>query len=177
MADSTPKDPKTLKIPELRKQAEEALVQGRLEEAQALAQALSQRRAIGAWDKVVLGRIALAGNDPRQAVQWFSQAHDDLPDEGSILVDLASAWAARKKWSTAAETLTKAIDLRPTVADLHERHAIYLGNMGKQEEASLALERALALNGTHPGAWALTGERQMAIGDFAGARQSLFEGN
>jgi len=173
MSDNTPKHLEKLDLSELRTRAEQALAEGRLNDAKAIADVFKQKSSIRPWDKVALGRIALAFNDPKDAVHWLSQAHEEMPEEGAVLVDLASAWAARKKWSNAAAVMAEAVDIRPTIADLYERYAIYLSNMGKHDEASAALKQALAIDGAHSGAWALTGERQMALDDFASARQSF----
>ena len=159
--------------PSLRSRAEAALKAGDLDTARSLGKALSERKTLGPWDRTVLGRIALASGDAGEAKSWFKQAHDNLPGEGAILVHLAEAQAATKQWAAAASTLAEAIVSRPGIADLHERHGIYLGNAGKETEAMAALERTLALEPNHPGALALVGERHLADDDLAAAKAAL----
>lgn len=137
--------------PELRARAEAALQSGELKEASALALELSRHPSVRPWEKVVLGRIATANGEATTAIKWLQAAQGELPEEGAVLVHLAVVFAAAKKWSHAASTLSSAISKRPDIADLHQHHGIYLSNAGQFSEADVAFERAQALE---PTTWA-----------------------
>ncbi len=114
--------------PSLRARAEAALKNGDVKTAAALGQTLGERKVLGSWDQVVLGRIALASGKAKIAEAKFNEALRDLPGEGSVVLNLAEAQAAGRGWAKAASTLAEAIALRPGIPDLHERHGIYLSN-------------------------------------------------
>ena len=89
MADPTPSQQKPLKLPELRKQAEEALMAGDLDKARSLAADLNKRKAIGPWEKALLGRIALAVDDLDAAKGAFFNALESDSTHRSALSNLA----------------------------------------------------------------------------------------
>lgn len=149
---------------EQRQEIEQALAVGDVERAQAMAFQIAQNKGLGPWEKTVIGRAALIAEDFSEAEAWLAKAHNQLPDEGAILVDLASARAGLKRWPQAAQLLGEALSQRPGIADLHERHAIYLANAGDGSAAIAALKRALALDATRGGSWALLGERWLERG-------------
>ncbi len=72
------------KNPDLRTQAEDALTSGNLDLARTLAENLSERKVIGPWDKVVLGRIALADNKIEQAINWLRRPVRNCPVKGQF---------------------------------------------------------------------------------------------
>ena len=53
----------------------------------------------------MLGRIALAAGHIKEANTNLEAARALLPDEGSILVDLAAALAASRRWAAAAKVV------------------------------------------------------------------------
>jgi predicted Zn-dependent protease len=114
---------KSSPTPELRARAEAELRSGELEEASALALELSRHPSVRPWDIVVLGRIATANGEATAAIKWGKEAQGEGPEEGAVLVHLFIAFAAAKKWSHAASTLTSAIAKRPDIADFHQHHA------------------------------------------------------
>lgn len=156
----------------LRDKAEAALEAGDLDAATAFAEQLATH-TLGPWDNVVLGRIALAFGDPKQARERFMAAHDVLPDEGSILVHLASAFAALHKWPHALRYIEGALAQRDGLAELHERRGIYLSNAGNPTGSEQALEKAIDLEPERASAWALLGERRLEKGDTAGAEEAF----
>ncbi len=160
--------------PELRQQTEAAFEAGDLKRAQDLAAKLSARTYLGPWEQFTLGRIALATRDAKQAVTRLEAARDEMPNEGVILAELAAAYAARKRWSLAAETLGQAIAQRDDVAALQERYAVYLRNAGQTQAAEAALSRAFELNPKSPSVVTLQGEWRLETGDEGMARD-LFE--
>lgn len=157
---------------DLSSQAELALEQGNLELARELASTLFADPP-GPWDNVFLGRIALAAGDHRAARAAYEMAHEQLPEEGAILVHLAEVYAIQKQWADAVEKITAAIVQRDTIAELHERRAIYLANAGDQGESISALERALNLEPTRATAWALLGERHLERNNISAAKDAL----
>jgi tetratricopeptide (TPR) repeat protein len=159
-----------LGTPDLRKQAEAAFEAGDLNQAKSLAADLARRTHLGPWEHFTLGRIALAAGDAKGAVTRLETALAARPGEGALLIELASAYAARKRWREAADTLVRALPQRSNVAALHERHATYLRNAGDAKAANAALERALDLEPTSASALTQKGEWRMADGDEKAAR-------
>jgi tetratricopeptide (TPR) repeat protein len=172
MSDPSAPPSKKESTPALRARAEAALVKGDLATAQTLASELAGR-TLGGWDQAVLGRIALAAGHIKEANTHLEAARALLPDEGSILVDLAAALAASRRWAAAAKVVAEAIAQRGHLADLHERHAIYLANAGDREGSKMALEHALTLEPHRASAWALLGERHLEQGERAAAKTAF----
>lgn len=160
----------SLGTPELRQQAEAALEAGDLRQAQELAERLGARTHLGPWEQFTLGRVALASGDTAGAVNRLELAIAERPGEGAFLTEMADAYAARKRWRDAADTLIKALAQRTDVAELHERHATYLRNAGDSKAATAALERALILDPKSPTALTQKGEWRLADGDETAAR-------
>lgn len=171
--DATPAELNSLPTPKLRTLAEDAFVQGNLRKATVLSNELGLRSDLGPWEKNLLGRIALAEGRAGDALDWLQKASADLPGEGAIQVEMARALAANKKWNDAATTLAQAIEQRPQLPDLHERHGTYLANAGCQAEAEESFLRALALDPDHAGVLAIMGERFLSRGDITQAKQAL----
>jgi len=159
-----------LGTPELRQQAEAALEAGDLRKAHELAERLGARTHLGPWEQFTLGRVALASGDAAGAVDRLELAIAERPGEGALLTEMANAYAARKRWRDAADTLVKALAQRTDVAELHERHATYLRNAGDSKAATAALERALILDPKSPTALTQKGEWRLADGDETAAR-------
>ncbi|MBT6961789.1 MAG: tetratricopeptide repeat protein, partial [Rhodospirillaceae bacterium] len=157
---------------DLRSRAEAALENGDLVAAKELAGRLSAL-PLGPWDNTVLGRIALADGDHPAARTALEAALKQLPDEGSILVHLAEVCAVQKRWGEAVKTITIAIAQRGSIAELHERRAIYLANTGDQIESIDALERALGLEPDRASAWALLGERYIEQKNSQAAKKAF----
>jgi Tfp pilus assembly protein PilF len=153
-----------------RRQVEAAFDSGDLATAKALAAQLALRVHLGPWEHFALGRVALATGESVSAVKHLEVAHEQRPEEGAILTELAAAYAARRNWRAAADTVAKAIALRADIPAVHERHAIYLSNAGETDAAKAALERALALDPKSPSALTLMGEWLISAGDNESAR-------
>jgi len=152
----------------LRERTEAALDSGDLKTAKELAAQL-EKYNLGPWDNILFGRIALASDLPKDARSHFLKAQEALPNEGAVLVHLASAHAALRKWPQAIECMEDAISQRGDIAELHERHGIYLANAEKLDESVWALNRAIDLEPRRSTAWALLGERRLEKNDIPGA--------
>lgn len=152
----------------LRERTEAALDSGDLEAAKELAREL-EKQNLGPWENVLLGRIALASGLFKDARTYFLKAQEALPSEGAILVHLASANASLRKWPEAIAYIEEAIAQRDDIAELHERHGIYLSNAGKLDESVWALNKAIELEPRRSTAWALLGERRLEKNDIPGA--------
>jgi hypothetical protein len=141
-----------LGTPDLRKQAEAAFEAGDLNQAKSLAADLARRTHLGPWEHFTLGRIALAAGDAKGAVTRLETALAARPGEGALLIELASAYAARKRWREAADTLVRAdgdekaarvwFD-RPVDADSGSLAA--LSNLALLEEKACHLDAAIRL--------------------------------
>lgn len=173
MSEQPPITRKPLSIRPQREAIEQALATDDLVRAQSIATDMAERRALGPWEKSVLGRVALAAGKFADADAWLTKAHETLPDEGAILVDLALAKAGLRRWGLAAKLLGQAIAQRPNIPDLHERQAVYLANAGKTEASVEALERALALDTARASSWSLLGERRIERGEHDLAEQAF----
>lgn len=152
----------------LRERTEAALDSGDLETAKELALGL-EKYNLGPWDNILLGRIALASGHPKDARSHFLKTQEALPNEGAVLVHLAAASADLRKWPDAIKYIEDAISQRGGIAELHERHGIYLANAGKISESITALNEAIELEPRRSTAWALLGERRLENNDIAGA--------
>ena len=87
-------------------------------------------------------RVAMeAGLDAREL---YRQARSLGPQNGQILIGLAAAMAAAGEGERAVVELQKGLDASPLWLEGHEQLAQFLATVGRRDEATVSLERAIA---------------------------------
>jgi TolB-like protein/Tfp pilus assembly protein PilF len=82
--------------------------------------------------------------EARMAVDRALQINPDLPDAFNSLALIQ--FLSEHDWSSAEQSLKKAIDLNPSNADAYHRYGYFLARLGKFEEALEKYEKARELN-------------------------------
>jgi tetratricopeptide (TPR) repeat protein len=97
--------------------------------------------------------------------------HDASEPEGHA--GLGLAYARKKMWKEAAETLARAVKLRPDDSASQTSLGEALLALGRKDEALAALKEAVSLDDEDPQAWYLLGEAHLAMNDFGPAESAL----
>jgi len=102
------------------------------------------------------GKTALDNKQFDAAIENFNKAAELDPKQGAVWSGLAQAYTARAKTKTgadadadlqkSAESWTKAIEITPEEAGIHNNYALVLAQCKKFPEAQAELEKAAALN-------------------------------
>ena len=89
------------------------------------------------------GRARVAMEAGIDAVDLYRQARNLAPQNGEILIGMAAAMAAAGQGEQAVEELQKEVESSPMWLEGHKQLAQFVATMGRPDEATASLERAL----------------------------------
>jgi tetratricopeptide (TPR) repeat protein len=93
------------------------------------------------------GRTAMAQNDFPAAIEQFKKALEKLPNESTVLANLADAYFKNNQNQEALDAYQKAIAAKPTPdAALLTNIGVVYGRMGKAAESKEAFQKAATLD-------------------------------
>ena len=117
-------------------------------------QAMAKNKELN--DAFNAGKTAMDAKQYDQAVESFTKAGEIDPKQQAVWAALAQAYEMQAKsktgadadaaWQKSADSWTKAIDLNPNDAGLHNNYALSLAAAKKFPEAQAELEKAATLN-------------------------------
>jgi Flp pilus assembly protein TadD len=110
------------------------------------------------------------------AVEEFSRALAEQPNDASAHAMIAMCFAAQERWADAQRQAETAIGLEPDDAFAHYARATALLGRGRLVHASEAIHEALRLDPHDPDAWSLRAIVAYNTGAFAGAADAAARG-
>lgn len=155
---------------------EAQLAQSKVKEAGESAGRL-QKAAPGAlMTPLMLGRVALAANDPAGAVTHFQRAVQRSPDSGLARFWLAMGYMRQGNTALAETELQRVLQSSPGNVEVRKLLAESQIRGGRAPAALESLQPLLAANTKDPGVYALVGQARMMQGDTNAAEATLEQG-
>jgi tetratricopeptide (TPR) repeat protein len=147
----------------------------RYDEAARVLDALGRNRDVPDDDKAALfdqaGSAWLLAGKPKEAVQSYSAALADKPNDLSLLADRARARGLLKDWRGADADLSAALLQDQNRADLLVLRASARWAVGRKADAASDIVRSLEVYPDYPPALVERGRMKYSAGDYAGARK------
>lgn len=147
----------------------------RYDEAARVLDALGRNRDVPENDRASLfdqaGSAWLLADKPKEAVQSFSAALANKPNDLSILADRARAKGLLKDWKGADADLSAALLQDQNRADLLVLRASARWALGRKADAASDVVRSLEVYPDYPPALVERGRMKYSAGDLAGARR------
>ncbi|HWB20976.1 MAG TPA: tetratricopeptide repeat protein [Phycisphaerales bacterium] len=115
----------------------------------------------------ILGQVALLQNNPQEAVNQFTQARLDRPDDMALLEELMWAQYRAELYSACLESVTSLIDhTQNSRPDYSMMQARCLTHMGRQPEARNVYVRISRETPADPAVWSELGVLCWDMGDW-----------
>jgi len=131
-----------------------ALLQRSIDEHEAALQSFTEAGRLAPSDFTIAhGHAHTAMEAGLEAVPLFEHARSLSPRNGAVLIGLAAAEAAAGRGVIAVELLRGAVESVPTWIEGHQQLAQLLSTLGRAEEISQSLERAIAKHPREPSLW------------------------
>lgn len=147
----------------------------RYDDAARVLDALGRNRDVPDTDKASLfdqaGTAWLLGGKPKEAVQSFSAALGNKPNDLSVLADRARARGLLKDWKGADADLSAALAQDQNRADLLVLRASARWALGNKVGAASDIVRSLEVYPDYPPALVERGKMKYSAGDLNGARK------
>ncbi|MFA5122867.1 tetratricopeptide repeat protein [Zavarzinia sp.] len=118
-----------------------------------------------------LGQVRMLDGKADLAVQAYSRAVKQTPNNAELLSERARAYAAMGDWPHAVKDLDAAVQVEDDNAELQLLYATALREAGDLPEASKAIAKALALAPNEPANFLERGRIRLLAGDRKGAAE------
>lgn len=153
-----------------------ALLQRSLDDHEAALHSFAEASRLAPDDfKIAHGRAHTAMEAGLDAVTLFERARELAPRNGEVLIGLAAAEASFGRGDAAANRLYQALEGSPMWIQGHEQLAQLLSTLGRPEEASESLERAIASHPREPALRIALFDLEVRRGSYGGLRGRLDE--